>query len=93
MKRHLANGLSHNGKTYDVELVIRDNQSDVNRSATVAQELVLRERCNLILVQDGAAAIAIGELADARRVPTISTMMPWQGWMFPRGGNPDKGFP
>jgi len=93
IQKHLAKGLSHNGKTYDVELVIRDNQSDVNRSATVAQELVLRERCNLILVQDGAGAIAVGELADARRVPTISTMMPWQGWMFPRGGNPGAGFP
>ncbi|NIZ12341.1 ABC transporter substrate-binding protein [Phaeobacter sp. HF9A] len=93
IKQHLANGLSHNGKTYQVELVIRDNQSDVNRSATVAQELVLRERCNLILVQDGAGALAVGELADARRVPTISTMVPWQGWMFPRGGNPVEGFP
>ncbi len=93
IRAHLAAGLDHGGRHYDVELVIRDNQSDIARSATVAQELVLRERCNLVLVQDGAGAIAIGELADARGVPTISTMLPWQGWMFPRGGNPGQGFP
>ena len=93
MKAHLANGLEVGGKTYNVELVIRDNQSDPNRSNSIASELVLRERCNLILAQDGDGALSIGELADTRRVPTISTMVPWQGWFFPRGGNPEKGFP
>lgn len=93
MKQHLAKGLDVGGKKYDVELVIRDNQSDPNRSSSIASELVLRERCNLVLAQDGDGAMAIGELADSRRVPTISTMVPWQGWLFPRGGAPDKGFP
>ena len=93
MKKHLENGLTLNGTTYDVELVIRDNRSEASHSATVASDLVLRERCNLILVQDGDAAMAIGELADTRRVPTISTMVPWQGLFFPRGGRPDVGFP
>jgi branched-chain amino acid transport system substrate-binding protein len=93
MKEHLAKGLDVDGKKYEVELVIRDNQSDPNRSASIASELVLRERCNLVLAQDGDGAIAIGELADSRHVPTISTMVPWQGWLFPRGGSPDKGFP
>ncbi|WP_404405144.1 ABC transporter substrate-binding protein [Pelagibacterium halotolerans] len=93
MREHLSGGLVLNGKTYNVELVVRDNQSDANRSASVASELVMRERCNLVLAQDGEAAAAIGELADARGVPTISSMVPWQGWMFPRGGTPDKGFP
>ncbi len=93
MKAHLANGLEVDGKTYQVELIIRDNQSDPNRSNSIASELVLRERCNLVLAQDGDGALAIGELADTRRVPTISTMVPWQGWFFPRGGNPETGFP
>ncbi|MEQ5872224.1 ABC transporter substrate-binding protein [Sagittula sp. NFXS13] len=93
MQKHLENGLTLNGTTYDVDLVIRDNQSQASVSASVASDLVLRERCNLILVQDGDAAMAVGELADTRRVPTISTMVPWQGIFFPRGGRPDTGFP
>lgn len=62
MKTHLKDGLKIGGKTYNVELVIRDNQSEPNRSATVASELVLREKCDLILVQDGDAQIPVGEL-------------------------------
>lgn len=94
VQARLAEGLvAADGRRIPIELVIRDNQSDANRSASIAQELVLRERCNLVLAQDGDGAVAIGELADTRRVPTISSMVPWQAWMFPRGGNPVEGFP
>jgi branched-chain amino acid transport system substrate-binding protein len=89
----LKDGLQIGGKNYAVEFVIKDNNSDGNRSSVVANELVLREQCDLILIQDGDAATPIGVLGDARGVPSISTMVPWQGWMFPRGSTPDKGFP
>lgn len=94
MRARLAEGLqTPDGRRIPIELVIRDNQSDPNRSASIAQELVLRERCNLVLAQDGDGAAAIGELADTRGVPVISTMVPWQAMFFPRGGNPAEGFP
>jgi branched-chain amino acid transport system substrate-binding protein len=93
MKTYVKDGLKIGGKNYAVEFVIKDNQSDPNRSSVVASELVLREKCDLILVEDGDASIPVGELADARGIPTISTMVPWQGWMFPRKSTPDKGFP
>lgn len=95
MTARLAQGITVGGRTYGVDLVIRDNQSDLNRSGSIATELVMRERCNLVLAQDGDGAAAIGELADTRGVPTISTMVPWEGWFFPRGGNPasETGFP
>ena len=93
MKIYVKDGLKIGGKTYAVEFVIKDNQSDPNRSSVVASELVLREKCDLILIEDGDASIPVGELADARGIPTISTMVPWQGWMFPRKSTPDKGFP
>ena len=93
MKRYVKNGLKIGSKNYAVEFVIKDNQSDPNRSSVVASELVLREKCDLILVEDGDAQAPVGELCDARGIPTISTMVPWQGWMFPRRSTPDKGFP
>ena len=93
MKALVKSGLKIGGKTYAVEFVIKDDQSDPNRSSVVASELVLREKCDLILVEDGDAEIPIGQLADARGVPTISTMLPWQAWMFPRKSTPAKGFP
>ena len=38
---------------------------------------------------DADAALAVGELADTRSMPTISTMVPWTGWKFSRGATPD----
>jgi branched-chain amino acid transport system substrate-binding protein len=93
MKKLLKGGLKIGGKNYAVEFVIKDNHSDANRSSVVASELVLREKCDLILIQDGDAAAPIGALGDARGVPSIATMLPWQAWMFPRKSNPAKGFP
>ena len=93
IRKLLKNGLKIGGKNYAVEMVIKDNQSDPNRSSVVAGELVLREKCDLVLVEDGDASAPVGELGDARGVPSISTMFPWQAFMFPRKSTPDKGFP
>ena len=86
----VKNGLKAGGKTYPVELSIKDNQSDPNRSGVIASELILRDKCDLILVFDADAGAAIGELADARGVPTISTDFPWTGWKLSRGTPPDE---
>jgi branched-chain amino acid transport system substrate-binding protein len=93
IKNLVKDGLKIGGKNYAVELVIKDNQSDPNRSSVVASELVLSERCDLILVEDGDASTPVGELGDARGIPSIGTMAPWQSFMFPRHSTPDKGFP
>lgn len=86
-------GLTIDGNTYSVEFLMRDNQSNVNRSSSVGQELIQREGVDLLLVQDLDASVATGELSDIAGVPSISTMGPWQAWMFGRGSNPEQGFP
>src|SRR5215813_3324966 len=93
----VKDGLKVGGKSYPVEIVVKDNQSDPNRSSVVGSELVLREKCDLVVAFDSDGALAVGELADARSMPTISTMVPWTGWKFSRGATPDdlieKSFP
>jgi branched-chain amino acid transport system substrate-binding protein len=89
----LKDGLKIDGTTYKVEIVVRDTQTDANRSATLASELVLREKVDLLLVQDSDAAMSAGQLCDVQGVPMISTMGPWQAIVFGRGSNPGKGFP
>jgi branched-chain amino acid transport system substrate-binding protein len=86
-------GLSIGGNNYSVEFLMRDNQSNVNRSASVGQELIQREGVDLLLVQDLDASVATGEMSDLAGIPSISTMGPWQAWMFGRGSNPEQGFP
>lgn len=81
------------GKRVPVEIVLRDNQSDANRSLQVASDLILREKVDLMLVQDGDATTPAGQLCDVHGIPMVSTMSPWQAFMFPRNGNLSKGFP
>ena len=76
----VKDGLKVGGKSYMVEILVKDNQSDPNRSSVVGSELVLREKCDLVVAFDSDAALAVGELSDARSMPTISTMVPWTGW-------------
>lgn len=93
VKPAVAKGLQINGKTYDVEILVRDSQSNMNRSTSVGNELLLREKVDLLLIQDSDAARALGALADTAKVPTISTMEPWQAWYDGRKGSPETGFP
>ncbi|MDR7149753.1 branched-chain amino acid transport system substrate-binding protein [Hydrogenophaga palleronii] len=93
LKELLKNGLEVGGKRVPVEIVLKDNQSDPNRSVQVASELVLREKVDLLLVQDGDAATPAGQLCDVHGVPMISTMSPWQAFLFARNGKVNKGFP
>jgi branched-chain amino acid transport system substrate-binding protein len=89
----LANGLEINGKTYAVEIVIKDNQSSPTRSLQVGNELILNDQPDIILISDAEGGTAIANIADARGIPQISTGGPWQGWAFQRNYNPEKGFP
>jgi branched-chain amino acid transport system substrate-binding protein len=89
----LKNGLDIGGQRVPVEIVLRDNQSDANRSVQVASELVLREKVDLLLVQDGDASTPAGQLCDVHGVPMVSTMSPWQAFLFARNGKVNKGFP
>ena len=94
VKATLKDGLKIGGKNYAVEFILKDNQSDPNQTNVVAKELILGEKCDLVLTDDGEnIAGAADELADARGVPLVSTLSPWEAWFFGRHGSPDKGFP
>jgi branched-chain amino acid transport system substrate-binding protein len=89
----MAKGVEIGGTTYEIELIVKDNQSTPARSAQVGNELILNDDPDLILVCDAEGATAIGPIADARGIPTLSTMGPWQAWAFSRKYDPKAGFP
>ncbi|MBT9386775.1 ABC transporter substrate-binding protein [Pseudooceanicola sp. CBS1P-1] len=93
VRQALKDGLTVGGRTYDVEIIVKDCQSTPARSVQVGNELLLKDKPDIILVADAEAATAIGPIADARRVPTLSTFGPWQAWAFSRKYDPKKGFP
>jgi branched-chain amino acid transport system substrate-binding protein len=93
VEKAMAEGLTIGGKTYPVEIIVKDNQSTPARSLQVGNELILNDKPDIILVCDAEGATAIGPIADARGIPTLSTMGPWQAWAFSRRYDPAKGFP
>ncbi len=87
----MAGGLNIGGKKYRVEFIAKDDQSNPDRQSNLAAELINKDEVDLML---GQATIGpgIAQQCEINGVPCITTMTPWQAWMFPMKGDPAKGF-
>ncbi len=89
----LGAGLENNGKTYDVEIISKDTQSNPNRAAEVASELILGEEVDLIVAASTPDTTnPVSDQAELNEVPCITTDCPWQPYFFGRNGDPKTGF-
>jgi branched-chain amino acid transport system substrate-binding protein len=91
VKKSMTDGLTIGSKKYAVELLARDDQSSSDRASNLAAELINKDNIDLLLCQ---AAIGPGapQQCELNGVPCISTMTPWQAWLFPMKGDPATGF-
>ncbi len=88
-----ADGIEIDGSTYGVEVIVKDSQSNPNRAADVAAELILDDEVNLMVVSSTPETTnPVSDQCEINGVPCISTVAPWQPWFFTRGGNPAEGF-
>ena len=88
-----ADGITIDGTTYGVEVIVKDSQSNPNRAADVAAELILDDEVNLMVVSSTPETTnPVSDQCEVNGVPCISTVAPWQPWFFTRGGNPEVGF-
>ena len=86
-------GIKSGNSTYPVQIITADAQSNSNRAATVAQNLILKNNVDLILVSDTPDITnPVSDTCEANGVPCISSVAPWQAWFFGRKGNPAKPF-
>ncbi|WP_417280961.1 ABC transporter substrate-binding protein [Celeribacter sp.] len=73
----------------DVEVIVKDSQSNPNRAAEVARELIVRDEVNLICVASTPETTnPVCTIAEAEEVPVISSVAPWQPWFIGQQGNP-----
>ena len=85
----MKNGLDINGTNYAVEVVVKDSQSNPNRAAEVAKELIVDDEIDLMLVASTPETTnPVSTQCEIEEVPCISTMAPWQPWFIGRQGNP-----
>lgn len=88
-----SEGLTIDGTTYGVEIIVKDSQSNPNRAADVAAELILDDEVNLMVVSSTPETTnPVSDQCEINGVPCISTVAPWQPWFFTRGGNLAVGF-
>ncbi|MEM7752107.1 MAG: ABC transporter substrate-binding protein [Pseudomonadota bacterium] len=93
LRAQFAGGVMNNGKSFNIEIIKKDSQSNPNRAAEVAAELILDDEVDIIT----AAATPdttnpVADQAEINEIPCITTDAPWQPYFFGRGGNPAEGF-
>ncbi len=83
------NGFKVGGKTYSVEILVKDSQSDPNRASQVARELILQDNADLIVTSSTPETTnPVATVCETQKVPCVSTVVPWQAWYFPRQADP-----
>ncbi|RWY68218.1 ABC transporter substrate-binding protein [Rhizobium sp. WSM1325] len=76
-------------KGLNYEVVVKDSQSNPNRAAEVAKELIVTDEVNLILVASTPETTnPVATTCEAEEMPCISTVAPWQPWFIGQQGNP-----
>jgi branched-chain amino acid transport system substrate-binding protein len=93
IRQNFAGGIENNGSTWGVEIITRDSQSNPNRAAEVAADLILGEEVDLIMAAAPPDTTnPVADQAEINEVPCITTDAPWQPYFFGRNGNPAEGF-
>ncbi|MEO0999829.1 MAG: ABC transporter substrate-binding protein [Pseudomonadota bacterium] len=73
----------------DFEVIVKDSQSNPNRAATVAQELIIDDEINLMLVASTPETTnPVSTVCESEEIPVLSSVAPWQPWFIGQQGNP-----
>ena len=84
-----AKGFKVGGKTYQVNIIVNDSQSDPNRASQLARQLVLKNNVDLLLASSTPETVnPVAVVAQTEGVPCLATNDPWESWYSGLGGNP-----
>ena len=81
------------GQTHPIKIIIKDSQSDTNRAAPVAGDLITNDGVDIMMVASTPDTVnPVADQCEALQTPCVSNDCPWQAYFFGRGGDPAKGF-
>lgn len=93
VRQVIGQGITNNGVRYPVEIIVKDSQSNPNRAAEVAAELINGDKVDVITaIAAPETTNPVADQAEANEIPCITTNCPWQPYFFGRNGDPKKGF-
>lgn len=73
------------------EVIVKDSQSNPNRAAEVAQELIIDDEINLMIVASTPETTnPVATTCEAEGMPCLSTKAPWQPWFIGQQGDPSN---
>jgi branched-chain amino acid transport system substrate-binding protein len=90
----MKGGLKIGNGTRPIEVSVRDSQSNPNRAAEVAKELIVRDKVDLMLVASTPETTnPVCTQCEIEEVACVSTKAPWQPWFIGQQANPGGGPP
>jgi branched-chain amino acid transport system substrate-binding protein len=89
MQEIFRDGLRIGGNSHPIQIVPKDTQSDPNRAATVAGDLINADKVDIVLVSSTPETTnPVTGQCEANGVPCISTVAPWQPWFLGQQQDP-----
>lgn len=89
IKNFVADGLRIGDKSYTIEVLLEDSESNPDTAAAKAAKLIDEDAVDLVLVSSTPETTnPVSDTCEASGVPCISTVAPWQPWLMGRGGAP-----
>jgi branched-chain amino acid transport system substrate-binding protein len=89
MQEIFKDGLRIGGASHPIQIVPKDTQSDPNRAATVAGDLINADKVDIVLVSSTPETTnPVTGQCEANGVPCISTVAPWQPWFLGQQQDP-----
>ncbi len=89
IKKAFEPGVTIGGKTYKIEIITKDSQTDESRTAEVANELILKDKVDIITASSGSIDCnPVANVAELNEVPCITADDPWESYYY--GRNPPK---
>jgi len=75
-------GVDVGGKQMEIELLVRDNQSDPNRAGTLAESLVTQDNVHFIISGDEPPPMhpGVSNVAEKYKIPYVTSVGPFEPW-------------
>ena len=87
--RFILDGFNASDAGANFEVIVKDSQSNPNRAAEVAQDLIVDDEIDLMLVASTPETTnPVATTCENEEIPCISTVAPWQPWFLGQQGNP-----
>ena len=85
----VSGGVKAGSKSYSFEVAVKDSQSNPNRAAEVAKELIVDDEIDIMVVAHTPETTnPVTTICEIEEIPCVSTLAPWQPWFIGRQGNP-----